>query len=100
MGFRSVWQALIAGRWSIVDHFDSDGRRFLIAHRNQPEVTAPAPLTAREAQVFRAAALGHPKKLIAYELGIALSTVATHLRNAAARLGVHTRVGLIRASST
>jgi hypothetical protein len=25
------WNALVAGRWSIVDAFDSDGRRLIVA---------------------------------------------------------------------
>lgn len=92
----AMWQALVAGRWSLLEHFERDGRRYLIARRNEPAVQRP-PLTAREAQAVRCAALGHSNKLIAYELGVSLSAVATYLRRAAARLGVSSRVALIRA---
>jgi len=32
----AAWRALIEGRWSLLDHFDSDGRRFLVARENEP----------------------------------------------------------------
>jgi hypothetical protein len=33
-----LWQGLVAGRWSLVEQFDSDGRRFLVARKNDPVV--------------------------------------------------------------
>lgn len=90
-----AWQGLTAGRWSLVDQFDRDGRRFYLARANQPSRPA-ASLTEREAQVARAASLGHSNKLIAYELGLSVSTVATHLKSAAQKLGASSRSELIR----
>ena len=52
-------------------------------------------LSRRELQVARAAALGHSDKLIAYELGLAASTVARLLSRARIKLGVKTRLELI-----
>ena len=43
--------ALLEGRWSLVDRFDSDGRRFIVAYRNPPGVLNPRRLTAREREV-------------------------------------------------
>jgi hypothetical protein len=34
-----LWQGLVAGRWSLFDRFDTDGRRFLIARKNDPVVS-------------------------------------------------------------
>jgi len=48
-------------------------------------------LTARQCDVYRAAARGLPNKLIARELGIAESTVKTHLTAVFAELGVRNR---------
>ncbi len=48
-------------------------------------------LTARQVDVYRAAARGLPNKLIARELGIAESTVKTHLTAVFAELGVRNR---------
>jgi DNA-binding NarL/FixJ family response regulator len=48
-------------------------------------------LTPRQIDVYRAAARGLPNKLIARELGIAESTVKTHLQAVYAALGVRNR---------
>jgi DNA-binding NarL/FixJ family response regulator len=92
----AVWRALVAGRWSLVDHFDSDGRRFFIARRNDPRARELADLPLRERQVVSYACLGHSNKLIAYELGLSPSTVATNLARVEAKLGARTRADLIR----
>lgn len=87
----TIWQALVAGRWSLVDHFDSDGRRFVVAHRNDASVPDVRGLTLREQQALAHAALGHSNKVIAYELGLSTSTVASHLTRARAKLQVLSR---------
>jgi len=92
----SIWRGLVDGRWSLVDRFDSDGRRFLIARRNEPSVSDPRGLTRRERQVVAFARLGQSNKLIAYTLGLAASTVATHLTRALKKLGLESRVALTR----
>jgi DNA-binding NarL/FixJ family response regulator len=74
-----VWRGLVAGRWSLIDRFESDGRRYLVAHRNAPDVPDPRALTERERQVLGYADLGHPNKLIAYHLGLSPSTVGVLL---------------------
>jgi DNA-binding CsgD family transcriptional regulator len=94
-GALELWSALVSGRWSLVDRFDSDGRRLLVARRNEPAAEAALALSAREADVVRLVAMGHGNKLIAYELGITPASVASHLANAMAKLGVTTRVELI-----
>ena len=53
--------------------------------------TRYAGLTPRQVEVYRAAARGLPNKLIARELGIAESTVKTHLSVVYAVLGVSNR---------
>lgn len=92
-----IWQALIGGRWSVVDSFERDGRRFYVAHPNQPRPQPRGALTEREAQVVGAVAMGHSNKAIAYELGLSLSTVATHIRRARTKLAVSSRIELIQA---
>jgi DNA-binding CsgD family transcriptional regulator len=90
----ATWKALVAGRWSLVDHFDSDGRRFILAHRNDADVPDARGLTLRERQVLAHAALGHSNKVIAYELGLSTSTVAFHLARARAKLRLRSAAGL------
>ena len=46
-----LWQALVAGRWSLVDRFESDGRRYVVARRNEPAAVGPLALTPRERRV-------------------------------------------------
>ncbi|MEZ4219869.1 MAG: helix-turn-helix transcriptional regulator [Polyangiaceae bacterium] len=89
-----AWTALTDGRWSLIDHFDSDGRRFLLARRNDPNVHNPEALTLRERQVVGYVALGHSNKLIAYEMGLAPSTVTQHLKSALQKLGLSSRAEL------
>jgi Bacterial regulatory proteins, luxR family len=81
-----VWRGLVAGLWSLVDHFDSDGRRYLVAHRNDPTTLDPRALTERERQVMAYADLGQSNKLIAYQLGLSKSTVAVYLGRARAKM--------------
>jgi len=95
-GAVEAWKALVSGRWTLLDHFDHDGKRYIVAVRNDPQVPAFAELSPREAQVVAYAAQGHANKLIAYELGIAPSTVAMHLSTAGGKLGAKSRVELIR----
>jgi DNA-binding CsgD family transcriptional regulator len=90
----AIWQALVAGRWSLVDHFDSDGRRFVIAHRNDPTPPDTRGLTLRERQSLAYAAIGHSNKQIAYELGLAASTVSGHLAQARAKLHLRSLAAL------
>lgn len=90
----ALWRALVAGRWSLLDHFDSDGRRFIIAHRNDAKIPDKRGLTAREQQVLAHASIGHSNKVIAYELGLSVSTVGTHLARARAKLKLPSRAAL------
>ena len=91
------WRALVDARWSLVDHFESDGRRFVLAQRNDPEIGPFALLTTRERQVVALAAMGHANKMIGYELGISVSTAGVLLSRAARKLGAPTRAALIQA---
>jgi DNA-binding NarL/FixJ family response regulator len=93
-GEGSAWDAVSAGRWSLVDRFDSDGRRFVVAYRNPPGVLDPRRLTPREESVAALAALGQSNKEVAVTLGITASTVATLLAAALAKLGLSSRTQL------
>jgi DNA-binding CsgD family transcriptional regulator len=80
------WRALVGGRWSVLDHFESDGKRYLVARTNEPASRGPERLTERERQVLEYAALGLSNKEIAYELGIAAPTVRVLIARAALKL--------------
>jgi DNA-binding NarL/FixJ family response regulator len=67
----AIGRALADGRWSLVDHFDHEGRRYLIARPSEPDARAWAKLTERERVAVAFASMGHANELIAYELGLA-----------------------------
>jgi DNA-binding CsgD family transcriptional regulator len=90
-----LWQGLVSGRWSLVDRFESDGRRFLVARRNDPELTDPRGLSLRERQVLAYAAMGHSLKMIAYTLGLSGSTVSLLRKRGMRKLGVSTHAELL-----
>jgi DNA-binding CsgD family transcriptional regulator len=91
-----LWRGLLAGRWSLMDHFDSDGRRFVLARKNDPDVPEPRALSRRQRQVAFYASLGWSNQEIAYALGLSENTVSAHLRTSLKKLGVATRAGLVR----
>jgi DNA-binding CsgD family transcriptional regulator len=90
-----VWRGLVDGTWSLVDHVESDGRRWVLARRNPPGVPDPKALSPRERDVLALAALGHSNKYVGYMLGLAPSTVAGHLAVAQRKLGLRSRSELI-----
>lgn len=93
----SLWRALVRGEWSLVEWFDHDGKRFILAQANSVPVVGRKALTKREREVVACAAMGHSNKLIAYDLGLSTGTVAVLLTRAARKLGVSGRLELIRA---
>ena len=92
----SLWNALVEGRWSIVESLERDGRRMLLASRNDPRVAALRCLSPREEAVVEHVAQGRSYKYIAAELGVSISAVLLGLRSALRKLGLRTRVELIR----
>jgi DNA-binding CsgD family transcriptional regulator len=90
-----LWEELIAGRWSLVDWFDTSGRRFIIGKLNPRKAASGTGLTRRERQVALCAALGESSKIIGYRLGISPSRVSALLKAAMRKLGVRTKVQLV-----
>ena len=88
-------RGLIAARWTLVDDYQRGGRRYVLARENEPDPGGPPPLSRREQQVTALAALGRSNKLIAYELGLAHSTVRVLVSRACVKLGVSSRSDLV-----
>ena len=93
-----LWQGLLAGKWSLVDHFDTDGKRFLLARRNEANIPPNSGLTRRQRQVVFYASLGMSTKETAYAIGVAENTISAHLSAGLAKLGMKSRAQLIRTS--
>jgi DNA-binding CsgD family transcriptional regulator len=91
----SLWDSLVDGRWSLVDHVDSEGRRYVLARRNPPGRRDARALLPQERAVIALAAQGRSNKYIGSELRLAPSTVAGYLRSSQAKLGVGSRRALI-----
>jgi DNA-binding CsgD family transcriptional regulator len=92
-----MWPALVKARWSLVDSFESDGKRYLVARENRPAVAAIARLTPTETTVVAYTARGLTTKETAYALGLSPSTVRVLLMRAARRCGFKNRRELVRA---
>lgn len=92
----AAWSGLFAGRWSLIDHFDSDGRRFVVARPNDPDAPMPGGLTRRQRQVAFYGSLGWSNKEIGYALGLAPTTVSMHMGHVLPRLGLKTRLQLVQ----
>lgn len=90
-----AWPALVDGRWTLVEHIDSDGRRYYLALQNQPAAASLVALTPRERLVVEQAARGLPNKLIADALGLGEQTIGASLTRAMSKLRVKTRAELM-----
>jgi len=88
-----LWQAFVAGAYSLVETFDSDGRRMILAVRTP--AGAASGLTPQERRVTGQAARGHGNKAIGDALGLSPSTVGVHLRAALRKLGLRNRQALV-----
>jgi len=91
-----MWKALVRGRWSVVDWFDTDGRRFVLARPNAPKVFDPRGLTEQECQVVTYVLLGDTNKLIAYRLGLSQGRVSVLVKSAMHKLGAKSRAQLVQ----
>jgi DNA-binding CsgD family transcriptional regulator len=90
-----IWHGLVRGRWSLIDWFDTDGRRFVLAKPNAPSLGDPRGLTERELQVATYAARGESGKIIGYRFGISPQRVSTLLSSTMRKLSVKTQAQLV-----
>ena len=89
-----TWEGLVDGRWSLVDRFDTDGKRFIVAIKNDPAYPDPRGLTLRERQVAEFVGLGRATKEISYTLGVSDSAVTNCTASAQEKLGLSSRAEL------
>jgi DNA-binding CsgD family transcriptional regulator len=89
-----IWEALASGKWSLLDYFDNDGKRFVVAVKNAAPIDKRLELSTREREVSALAALGHRDKEIANALGLSIPAVTGALHRARKKLGVTSRAAL------
>jgi DNA-binding CsgD family transcriptional regulator len=99
-GSDDAWARGGAPRFAVVDQFEADGARYVVLREIDADPRMPhggplGALTPRERQIALFALAGHHNKLIAHELGIAVSTVRVLLSRAAERLGTRGRKELL-----
>lgn len=90
-----VWSGLVAGRWSLVDLFERDGKRFVVARRNDPVLPGPERFSERERQILWYLGAGRSNKSIAYELGLSYSAVTTVVSRMRRRLRIESTARLM-----
>jgi DNA-binding CsgD family transcriptional regulator len=89
------WKGLVAARWTLLDHFDRGGRKYVVARENRPHATGPETLTHTERSALTYLSRGYSTKETAYALGISDTTVRVLMMRAARRCQVDSRRGLL-----
>ncbi len=84
-------------KWTVLEHFVHDGFAYQLRRRPSDKAPATVHLTKREEEVLARLFGGESNKIIAYELGLAPSTVGVLLFRAAAKLGAKSREELLSA---
>lgn len=80
----AFWEELLLGAWRIFETLETTRWRYLIALQRSPA----KPLTERERLVLDAVVDGQLDKVVAYDMGLSVSTVATHRAQAVQKLGL------------
>jgi DNA-binding CsgD family transcriptional regulator len=93
----AAWRDVELRRLVKVDEFERAGRRYTIAIHPRSDTSRTAELTEREREAALLASEGLSNKLIADRMQVSVSTVGTLLSRAASKLGVASRVALVRA---
>lgn len=95
---RTAVACVVGRRWKLVDAYESEGEQYVVVCCGAPpapELLEWSTLSEREREVAAAAARGSSNKQIAFELGLAHSTVRVLCHRAMQKLQVATREALI-----
>jgi DNA-binding NarL/FixJ family response regulator len=84
----------------LVDRFDRDGRRYVVARRNEAAPQSRFELTQRERQILGYLLRGESAKATALDLGLAPSSVSDTTQQLLLKLGVRSVVELMRLRAT
>ena len=92
------WSNVLAGKWAIMDRFDTDGRRFVVAVPVSKYGDKLRGLSPREREVFALLGEGLANKHIGFELDISETAVSTHVHSIFRKLGIDDRSALVQLS--
>jgi DNA-binding CsgD family transcriptional regulator len=90
-----LWDALLNGEVTVVECYDRDGQRFVVARKNKTRVR----LSEVERTVVTWVATGGAQKIVALELGLSASGVSDALARALEKLGVSSVAELTRVAA-
>lgn len=94
-----VWNALVGGVVSLVPRIQGSKRNYLVVE-NAPARAHFRALSKSELDVVAYASRGLSLKMISYGLGLPLPTVSARLAAAASKIGLATRMELVRVAAT
>jgi DNA-binding CsgD family transcriptional regulator len=94
-----LWRGLVAGEWSLVEKWESDGKRYLAAYRNRPDIRDPRALTPHESTVLRYVSLGASNKEVAFALGLSIGSVGSAVSQLIRKFGCKRRTDLLAFAS-
>lgn len=90
------WTSVLSGQWVILDRFDSDGRRFIVALPVSQLGDTIRGLSHREREILDLVGDGLSNKAIAFELGVSTTAISTHVSNIFRKLGIDDRASAVR----
>ena len=90
----TMWPALLAGNYTILDRFEGSGSRFVVAYRNTPTAARLFRLTELERTIVEGAAAGVVLKVLALDLDLSEARVSTVLKGALRKLRISSAIEL------
>ena len=94
----ALWHGLVAGYATLVERTEGTRRQYLLVE-NAPATQPFRALTRGELDAVSFAARGLSSKLVAYALGVSEPTVSARLASAATKIGLATRMELVRVAA-
>ena len=88
----ALWQAIARGSYRIVNWYDREGRRYVVLRHAEPE--RDADLTTRQRKALALRAKGCALKVIAFELGVSVTTAAREVELGLSCLGLDSTAAL------
>lgn len=95
----TLWSALLEGRWKVIERLRVDGRRLIVAERNELGAHRAQALTEPECRVAKLLYSSHSAKRIAQELRLTETAVSRLTQSALSKLGMRSRAEWIELCS-